>query len=46
MILLSLKTSVKMRCNSDESDTNQVSDLSETFLDPFTILKEVCKKKF
>ena len=44
MIFLSLKTSVKMRCHSDESDSNQVSDLSETFLDSFSILKEVRKK--
>ena len=31
--------------SKDEFDTNQVSDSSETFLDPFTILKEVHKKK-
>ena len=27
----------------NESDANQISDSSETFLDPFIILKEVCK---
>ena len=30
--------------STDESDANQVLDSSETFLDPFTILKEVRKK--
>ena len=30
--------------STDESDANQVLDSSETFLDPFTILKEVHKK--
>ena len=30
--------------SKDESDTNQISDSSETFLDPFTILKEDRKK--
>ena len=30
--------------STDESDSNQVSDSSETFLDPFAILKEVRKK--
>ena len=30
--------------STDESDTNQVSDSSETFLDTFTILKQVRKK--
>ena len=30
--------------STDKSDTDQVSDSSETFLDHFTILKEVCKK--
>ena len=32
--------------STHESDTNQVQNSSETFLDLFTILKEVCKKKF
>ena len=30
--------------SNDESDTNQVSNSSEAFLDPFAILREVRKK--
>ena len=36
--------SLKMRYQSYQPVTNQVSDSSEVFLDPFAFLKEFCQK--